>query len=662
MAAALAAAFPAHSEEAKPPVGTLEVGVGWVSDDNLRFGQYNGLIDEGAYLLLDADINRRNDATGTWLRLRGRNLGLDHREIRFENERQGDWGYFIDFSQTPRYSPYIVNTTLSGIETGTQLEGGTPARDVRLSTRRDALGVGFNKKFAGAWDAGLRFQHEEKTGTRLYGHHSVRFLVDPIDYQTDQIDATAGYNGERLQLIAGYYGTNFQNGIPSVATNGPGLTPIALPPGNQSHQAYLTGGYGFTPTTRATFKVAFGQITQDQQFFPVTTSLAGLPSNLDGKINTTLVQAGIASRPTQRLSLRADVRYEDRDDKTPIFVYTTPGTTHNGQNEPRSIRTIVGKLDATYALPAAFYLNAGIEQDNRKRNTSPVRIVSFREETDETSLRVGLRRSLSETLNGALTYIHSERSGSDWQTTTLTSTAVGSNIVHPLHLADRDRDKVRLALDWAPLDPLSVQLLAEYSQDEYSGRTLGPREGEASFISLDGSYALAQNWQLIAWVSYTDTKADQTSCNGAPTGTPPSIGFCPTGAGQGIWEARLRNTGEAIGAGIRGKPTGTLEVGADISWTNDVGEFKQSGLTGSVVTPAIPDVTYETLTLKLHGTYALTKQSGVRLLYVFDRFETDDWYWTVLGGAPFVYGDGTTVRQDPKQEVHFVGASYYYRF
>ncbi len=31
-------------------------------------------------------------------------------------------------------------------------------------------------------------------------------------------------------------------------------------------------------------------------------------------------------------------------------------------------------------------------------------------------------------------------------------------------------------------------------------------------------------------------------------------------------------------------------------------------------------------------------------------------------GTVFTYVDGTTVRQDPKQEVHFVGASFYYHF
>src|SRR5687768_5974999 len=72
LAAALLGALPAHAQEDEDlrrltkPQSTVEAGVGVVSDDNLRFGQYTGLHEEGAYGLLGADINRRNDATGTW--------------------------------------------------------------------------------------------------------------------------------------------------------------------------------------------------------------------------------------------------------------------------------------------------------------------------------------------------------------------------------------------------------------------------------------------------------------------------------------------------------------------------------------------------------------------------------------------------------------------
>ncbi|MDN5934921.1 MAG: MtrB/PioB family outer membrane beta-barrel protein, partial [Nitrosospira sp.] len=64
------------------PHSTVDLGVGYLFNDGARFGQYSGMRDAGPYGLINADILNRSDATGTWFKLRGRNLGLDNRELR----------------------------------------------------------------------------------------------------------------------------------------------------------------------------------------------------------------------------------------------------------------------------------------------------------------------------------------------------------------------------------------------------------------------------------------------------------------------------------------------------------------------------------------------------------------------------------------------------
>ncbi len=223
--AALSVAAPAaqgqEDEElaaASKPLSSVSGGIGLVNRDGARFGQYSGLNERGGYALLDFYLSRRNDATGHWLEFSGRNLGLDSRELRLDHRQQGNWRYFIDFSQTPRFSPYTVSTTLAGIDTSTQVEGGTARRDVQLETRRDALSFGFDKQLGRGFDLSLRFRNEDKSGTRLWGHHSVRFLVDPIDYRTQQWEAMLGYTGDRLQLSGGYNGSSFTNQLSFVQT------------------------------------------------------------------------------------------------------------------------------------------------------------------------------------------------------------------------------------------------------------------------------------------------------------------------------------------------------------------------------------------------------------------------------------------------------------
>src|SRR5215213_9434526 len=124
MAAAVLAAFSpagrAAEEEATPtvaelatPTSTINLGVGYLTDDGPRFGQYNGMRKDGAYLLLDGEYRSRDDATGTWLNIRGRNLGLESREARIDYNRQGHWGYFLEYGETARFEPRTAVTGLT---------------------------------------------------------------------------------------------------------------------------------------------------------------------------------------------------------------------------------------------------------------------------------------------------------------------------------------------------------------------------------------------------------------------------------------------------------------------------------------------------------------------------------------------------------------------
>jgi hypothetical protein len=99
MAAAVLSAFgpaPAHADDAEileliTPVSEFSVGGGYVFEDNQRFGQFTGLRDKGLYGLLDFNLVKRYNDTGTWIRFFRRNVGFDDRELRSDVERQGDW-------------------------------------------------------------------------------------------------------------------------------------------------------------------------------------------------------------------------------------------------------------------------------------------------------------------------------------------------------------------------------------------------------------------------------------------------------------------------------------------------------------------------------------------------------------------------------------------
>jgi MtrB/PioB family decaheme-associated outer membrane protein len=685
MAAALMAAFDtAHAQRVEVEVpfalnvdaSKLGIGLGYALDDAPRFGMYNGITQEGYYGLFDFNLVDRNDATGAWHWLSGRNLGLDSPQLRFEYSEQGNWGYYLDYSKITRNEPWSVTTAVGGIGTPDLTIPVAPVTGspLELRTKREAIGVGFDKFLYGNWDLQVRFRNEEKEGARLFARGSTgagpagsfgafEFAPEPINSATRQIEAKLRYTGSQLQLAGGYYGTaynneykglNFTGGLAALST----FTPIALPPDNQSQQLYLSGGYGFTPTTRGNFKLAYAKATQEDSFVTgVNVPLApGVGSNLMGRVDTTLVQAGITSRPIPKLTLLADLRYEDRDDKTPVVLYNTlagPTSTFNGENEPRSILAKTAKAEASYALPASFRLTGGIGYEEKKRNVSAVRVVSARETTEETSYRLELRRMMSETVTGALSYVHSDRDGSPFLQTTLNNGTPGSNLIAPIHLADRKRDKARLSINWAPIEPLNLQFFVDVAKDSYSGRDgsdLGVRKGDAQNYSIDAAYTFSERLQATAWYSRNNTNAEQATCVGAS-----STGVCPGGASP-IWGATLQNLSNSFGVGVRDKPQSDLEVGADLSYSDITDEYRQETISGAAVA-SLPNVSTQLTRLNLFARHAFQKNSGVRIDYILDRFKTNDWTW-----SNWMYADGTRVTQDPNQLMTFFGVSYYYRF
>lgn len=706
LSAALLAAFgPALADDAEiaqliKPDSSVSAGIGYWSGDRPQQGIFDGMRESGAYGLLDVDIVKRDDVTGSWFKLYGSDLGLDNREIRGEYQRQGDFGGFLEYGRTTRDNPFTINTGLQGIGTtnltvGTTL-GSFTKRDVELGTTRELTRLGGFKNLLPGLDFKIDFRNEDKTGTRQWGWGSAAlFSVEPIDSTTRQLELMLQYSGERLQLSGGYFGTTYDNHNTQVLERLSGVTggtnagfnsvtPLSLPLSSQAHQIFLDGGYTFTPTTRGTFKLAYTRATQDENLPSYTLTGANAPfvnapSHLDGRIDTTLMQLGLSSRPMPKLSITANLRYYDVSDKTPLAGYVGSNTTGIATvfNTPHSFTTTSGKLEATYRLPLNFNVTGGVDYSDQDRSypTVGTLYVPFRSDVKEITYRAQLRRLLADSLNGTLAYLRSDRDGSSY--IAANGTLPYSNQINPIHIADRKRDKWRAALDWEPLDKLSLQFRVDYSQDKYpeNGRPYGLRDGSAQLYAVDASYAFSEDWQLSAWYSYDLTKARQ-------------LGFrqAGTGAANAIKDAHLKDVGDSIGINLRGKLSAKLEASVGLDWFSSTSSYPQDlALLGAGTayptgtTGPLPDIENSLLRLKLDANYALDKSSDLSFSLIHERWRTDDWTWNFANGTPFTYFtgnitctgcstnpvgvvDGTTVTAKQKQVSNFIGIRYIYKF
>ncbi|HXZ49834.1 MAG TPA: MtrB/PioB family decaheme-associated outer membrane protein [Usitatibacter sp.] len=737
MALAMLGVFgPAWADEnavaqlANPDEGWVSIGGAGVSGDSKDrslFGQYNGLRKDDAYLMLDFGYVKRDPATGTWTIVEGRDLGLTTREVRGQYGPQGNWKIFGEYSELTRYYPRTVNTSMQGAGTPdpvmTLLPVPGTGSDLDLKTERKKITLGGEKRFSDGILFQATFTSEDKDGARLWGRGftcpssaaptpvctalasganqwALLMVPEPISSTTRQIEAKLNFTGEKYAVIAGYYGSFYDNdygtvtptvngnlnnglGVPMGTGGGVPLTdglrnilqlPMALPPDNQAHQFSLDGNYAFTSTTRANFRYAYTHATQNESFGSM--GLSGAPpgrSDLGGVLDTNLAQAAITSHPMPKLSLMADVRYQDRKDKTPIDLYNIEGTTTWTNGHIDNTRT-TGKAEASYELAEGWRGILGLDFEKIDRGefvpTDQVAGLSaLRQNTYERGYRVELQRTMSDTFTGRVSYVRSDRDGSSWlKPLSGSSTGVipadpdctssGSNAciysatgIFPYIFMDRKRDKVRAMGDWEPMENLSVQLSVDYGKDEYSAPTTkGLDHTKLQLYGIDVAYRVSETIQLKAYYSYSEQSLKVAHSTG--------------------YIADLKDKNDTAGFGIVGQANPRLKWGGDVMFINDRNIYQtglDAGASASNVAyfnsglPFIPDALYRDLRFKLYGTYSVQKNGDIRFEIVHDRAKLDEWTWG-YNGVPFLYSDNTTVNLQPEQNVTFVSLVYQYRW
>jgi MtrB/PioB family decaheme-associated outer membrane protein len=703
-------------------------GVTGNQKDRSLFGQYNGLRKDDAFLMLDFSYVKRDEATGTWTILEGRNLGLETRELRGQYGPQGNWKVYGEYSEIVRRYPRTINSSIEGAGTTnpivTLLPVAGTGSDIDLKTERKRTTVGAEKWFGRHLMIEASFINEDKDGARLWGRGftcpsgaaptpvcsalatganqwALLMLPEPISSTSRQFEAKVNYLGDKLGLTGGYYGSFYDNDfgslVPTVNGNlnsglgvpmgaggaGVPLTaglrgilqlPMALPPDNQAHQFYVDGNYAFTKSTRATFKYAYTRATQNDSFQGM--GLADAPpgrSDLGGRLDTTLAQAGVTSRPIPKLSLLANIRYEDQNDKTPIDLYNIEGT-NTWTNGHISHTKTAAKAEASYALPWDLRGTLGfdyekVDRDQFVQTDQVAGLSGLRQNTYDKGTRVELRKTMSDVFTGSVSWVSSYRNGSTWLkplsgastgvipadpdcASTSTNACIWSRTAtFPFIFEDRKRNKVKGLADWSPMEKLSLQFAVDYGRDNYTAPTeKGLSSNKLALYSIDASYAISDKVKVSGYYSYSE----QTLMINHSTG----------------YLGNLKDKNTTFGVGVKVDANPRLKLGGDILYINDRNVYG-TGLDAGASAAAqaqlasgqlfIPDATFRDLRLKLYGSYALQKNADIRLEIVHDRTKLDEWTWG-FNGVPFLYSDNTSVSLNPTQNVTFVSAIYTYRW
>jgi len=731
-AAMTAVLAPAWAEDdavaqlSKPDTASVSVGGAAISGDpkdRSLFTQYNGLHKDDAYFLLDFDYVARDDATGTWTIVQGKDLGLDTREVRFLYGPQGKWKVFGEYWELTRHYPRTVNTSVQGIGStnlGVSLLA-TPGagQDVDLKTNRKRLGLGGEYRLGKNLLFEASFTTEDKDGARLWGRGftcpsgaapapvcsalatganqwALLMVPEPISSNIKQVELKLHWTGDRFALIGGYYGSFYNNDYASLTdtitgnlNNGlgqpmsPALTPglrgilqmpMALPPDNQAHQFNVDGHYAFSNTTRANFKYAYTHATQTQSFAQGGFDAPPPGRNdLGGRLDTNLVQAAITSHPWSKLTLLANVRWADKKDKTPIDLYNVEGTARF-TNGHISNEKLTGKLEATYAFPYGIRGSAGLDYESVDRDqfvpTDQVAGLSgIRQKTYERGFHLAATKTMADDVTGVVTYIHTERNGSSWlKPASGTATGVfpadpdcASSGANPC-IASRTAIFPFIFEDRARD---KVRFLADWTPMEKLDLQLAIDYGNDRYTAPTEK-GLASTRVNLYGLDASYALSDKVRLTG----------YWSYGE-QGVNQAHstgyilnFRDKNTTAGVGVLAQATPRLRIAGDVMYIHDRNVYN-TGLDAGA-SPAnralfdsgqlfVPDATFRDLRLKISGNYALQKNADVKLEVVHDRTRLDEWTWG-WNGMPFLYSDNSTVTLQPRQNVTFVSVVYTYRW
>ena len=92
----------------KGTTGSVDVGVGNVSNSSQKFGDYTGLDKKGAFLVLDGNVSRRGD-DGYYADLWGADLGLDSRRLYGQAGREGLYSLNVGYAEAgPAEGPPVL--------------------------------------------------------------------------------------------------------------------------------------------------------------------------------------------------------------------------------------------------------------------------------------------------------------------------------------------------------------------------------------------------------------------------------------------------------------------------------------------------------------------------------------------------------------------------
>lgn len=653
--------------------GTATVGLKDLSQGSYKFGEYTGLVRSGIYLDAGFKVHFL-DKKGDYLYVHGTRLGLDSRRVTVQGGRQGLYELTASYQQIPHYfyqsalTPFtnpgasslkLPANWVPGGSTALMPDLGASLRPFDIEKKRTIARIGLRlPRHKSHWSYAVGFQRQTQKGTEAMGGSfltTTTLLPQPIDYATNQVNASANYVVNLWQVKLGYYGSFFHDSNAALRWQNP-FTPyvagadvgqIGEAPSNDFNQISAAGAVQLPAHTRLMTLIAYGRGTQNDPFLPVTINPNLQPdplprSSLEGEVITRNYVVRANSTPLPRLELNADYTYDRHQDLTPqaLFPQVITDTFLSGSllNYPYSFETRSSRLEAGYRVNRIVRVSVGGEHRNEQQEFE--NIVNTR--TNSVWIQSNIRPA--DTLSVRLKLLSSRRVAPDY--VSLADILSPNNpLMRQYDIGDRNRKQGQATLSWMPVSVVDLSFQWQQNVDQYDATAVGLTASRDTNYTVNLGLQPSEHVSLSAYYTEEHILNDQAGSQDFSTAD---------------WYGDRKDVVRTAGLDAEWKHIAMSHWGAGASFLYQLARGEIAVVKGGA-TGAFPNIVEKMQGVQLYASRELTDHLALRFGYGFQRYRSNDWALDNVSPAtvPNVLTLGI---QSPNYTINIVAVSVQYDF
>lgn len=383
-------------------------------------------------------------------------------------------------------------------------------------------------------DADYHFLQRKGTKPLSIGSGFTNFLniAAPVDQRTYEVSAGLKAQTWGWNIAFDYTGSFFRNNIDAITVDNPIVDTdmidepsrfqLAAEPDNDAHYGTISLARVFDQAgfpISVALSTGYGRHIQRDDFLPYTINSALPPmsfvGNLDGRVDTWLVNANTLARPTPRSSVQLNYRYysyNTRHDK----LYDVPKSTGDQDVDPPTASTNPNTwsrhnvdLEGSYRLDHGVKLAAGWNWERFSRDTQ-----SERRSLNEYLFfgKMDWRASRNTWLRVGYNYTFRNGSGYD--------PAPGEfSEKEKYNLADLQRHRVDVLFGMDPCETFGITVNGGFVNTKYNKTDYGALSERYYTAGIDAAWSPRPGLTSTLWYTYDYGRIYQRSRVGGDGGT-----------------------------------------------------------------------------------------------------------------------------------------------